>query len=243
MILVKLDAIDSTNTYLKQLSKNADTKNWTVVTTEFQTLGRGQMQTEWLSDKGKNLTLSVLIRFDDFKASNQFYLNYAISLGIFNALKSYDLPQLKIKWPNDILSASKKVVGILIENSLKSDNIYQTIIGIGLNVNQDNFPKTLPKAISMKQILKRDFNRDEILIKIVDSIKTQVAILNQGKFELLYQNYEKALFKKDQVQMFENINQQKFMGKIIGVSKEGKLCVELEDEQIKEFGFKEVKFL
>lgn len=243
MILVKLDAIGSTNTYLKQLSKNVDTKNWTVVTAEFQTFGRGQMQTIWISDRGKNLICSILIKFDKLKVKNQFYLNCAISLGIYNALDNYNLLQLKIKWPNDIMSVSKKVVGILIENSLKNDNIYQTIIGIGLNVNQDNFSKALPKAISMKQILKRELNRDKILVTLVDSIKKQVDILNQGRFEMLHQNYEKVLFKKDQAQMFEDMNRQKFIGKIISVSTKGMLCVELENEGIKEYGFKEIKFL
>ncbi|MCF6298034.1 MAG: biotin--[acetyl-CoA-carboxylase] ligase [Flavobacteriaceae bacterium] len=243
MFLVKLNATNSTSTYLRQLVKNNDMNNWTVVTAEFQTLGRGQMQTKWISDKCKNLICSILIKFDDLKIEDQFYLNCAISLGIFNALQNYNLPQFKIKWPNDIMSASRKLGGILIENSLKNDKIYQTIVGIGLNINQDDFPSTLPKAISMKQILKQEFDRNKILIQIVNSIKLQVNLLNQGKFELLYQNYIKILFKKDQVQMFEDNRQQKFMGKIIGVSKQGLLCIMLENEQIKKYNFKEIKYL
>ena len=87
MKLFKLDAINSTSIYLKQLSKGIDISNWTVVTAEYQTSGRGQMQTKWDSEWSKNLIFSMLIKFDNLKASNQFYLNCAISIGIFNALK------------------------------------------------------------------------------------------------------------------------------------------------------------
>ncbi len=243
MKLFKLDAINSTSIYLKQLSKGIDISNWTVVTAEYQTSGRGQMQTKWDSKRSKNLIFSMLIKFDNLKASNQFYLNCAISIGIFNALKEYKLPQLKIKWPNDIMSVNKKLGGILIENSLMNDKIYQTVVGVGLNINQVTYPDYLPKAVSMKQILKNDFDRDKILIKIVNSIKTQIDILNQGEFKTLHQNYENVLFKKGKVLMLENKNQLKFLGKLIGVSKQGKLMVELENESVTEFDFKEIKFI
>ena len=243
MKLVKLNAINSTSIYLKQLSKGIDICNWTVVTAEYQTSGRGQMQTKWESEQGKNLIFSLLIKFDDLKVKNQFYLNCAISIGIFNALKKYKLPQLNIKWPNDIMSVNKKLGGILIENSLMNDKIYQTIIGIGLNINQEAYPDYLPKAVSMKQILKNDFDRDEILIQIVNSIKMQIEILNRGEFKTLHQNYENVLFKKGKVQMFEDKNQLKFIGKIIGVSKQGKLLVNLENESVMEYDFKEIKFI
>ncbi len=243
MKLFKLDAINSTSIYLKQLSKEVDVSNWTIVTAEYQTLGRGQMQTKWESEYGKNLIFSVLIKFDDLKVWNQFNLNCAISIGIFNALKEYKLPQLKIKWPNDIMSVNKKLGGILIENSLLNDKIYQSVVGIGLNINQDIYPDYLPKAVSMKQILKNDFDRDEILFQIVNSIKTQIDILNRGEFKTLHQNYENILFKKGKVQMFENKNHLKFIGQIIGVSKQGKLLVNLENESVMEYDFKEIKFI
>ncbi len=243
MKLVKLDAINSTSIYLKQLSKEVDVSNWTIVTAEYQTLGRGQMRTKWESEYGKNLIFSVLIKFDDLKVRNQFNLNCAISIGIFNALKEYKLPQLKIKWPNDIMSVNKKLGGILIENSLLNDKIYQSVVGIGLNINQDIYPDYLPKAVSMTQILKNDFDRDEILIQIVNSIKMQIEILNRNEFRTLHQNYENILFKKGKVQMFENKNHLKFIGKIIGVSKQGKLLVNLENESVTEYDFKEIKFI
>jgi len=243
MILVKLDAINSTNSYLKELSKVITTSNWTVVTTDYQTTGRGQMETKWESERGKNLMCSVLIKLKNVKAENQFYLNCAVSLGIFNALKSYNLPKLRIKWPNDIMSDNKKMGGILIENSLVNNNIYQTVVGIGINVNQERFPIHLSKAVSLKQIFKKNFDRDLILNQIIISIKEQILFLNQNKFEILHKNYENVMYKKNIPHMFEHATGQKFLGKILGITKAGKLIVEKQDGSIQKYGFKEIIFL
>jgi len=243
MKLVKLNAINSTNNYLKTISKDVETSNWTVVTAEDQTFGRGQMETKWTSQAGKNLLCSILVRFESLKSQDQFYLNCAVSLGIYNALMKYDLPKLKVKWPNDIMSVSKKICGILIENTLINNRISNTIIGIGVNVNQENFPVYLQRAVSMKQILNKELNRDKILEEIVISIQKQFDLLNQNCFDILHRNYEKVLYKKDKPHMFENNTKNKFMGKILGVSNTGKLIVELENETIKKFNFKEIIFL
>jgi BirA family biotin operon repressor/biotin-[acetyl-CoA-carboxylase] ligase len=243
MNVVKLDAINSTNNYLKKLSKDDETVNWTIVTAEHQTLGRGQMNTKWESERGKNLACSILVRFDTLKSQDQFYLNCAVSLSVFNALKKFAIPDLTIKWPNDIMSGSKKVCGILIENSLISDRISNTIIGIGLNVNQESFSKELPKAISMKQILGITFDRDEILDSIFLSLQEQMELLHQKNFDLLHENYEKYLFQKGEVRVYENTQNEKFMGKILGVTNFGALLVEQENDVIKEYNFKEIVFL
>ena len=242
MKIVKLNAINSTNTYLKQLAKDVEIGDWTVVTAEFQTLGRGQVQTKWESKHGKNLLCSILIKFENLEIDNQFYLNCAISLGIYNALKKYKLPELKIKWPNDIMSDNKKLGGILIENSLKNKKIYKSVVGFGLNINQYKFPDYLPSVISMKQILKTDFDRDTILKELVASIKKQVELLNQFEFELLHKKYEEVLYKKNVPYIFKSKNQ-KFLGEIISVNKNGKLKVKIDNNYVKTFAFKEIKFL
>lgn len=243
MEIVKLNAINSTNNYLKELSKDVETANWTVVTAEHQISGRGQMETKWESEKGKNLTFSILIRFEQLKSQDQFYLNCAISLGVFNALKNCGIPKLKVKWPNDIMSASKKLGGILIENILVNDRITHSVIGIGLNVNQEKFPDYLPRAVSMKQVLNHDFDCDKILHQTVYSMQQQIELLTLHNFDLLHRNYEQVLYKKDKVLMFENKNKEKFMGKIIGVTNKGKLQVVQENEVVKQYNFKEIIFL
>ena len=242
MKLFKLDAINSTSTYLRQLSKKTETFNWTVVSAEYQTTGRGQVDTKWVSDKGKNLIFSILIKYDSLIIQDQFYLNSAISLGIYSVLLKYNLPKLKIKWPNDIMAENKKLGGILIENSLKNDKIYQSIVGIGLNVNQQDFLGYPFQAVSMKNLLDKTIDRDIMLNEIIFSIKHYVDLLNKQEFSFLHAAYEKVLFKINEPHMFKS-DGQIFLGKITGVSKDGKIKIENENEQIRKFYFKEVKYL
>ena len=243
MYLVKLDATTSTNTYLRDLLKKVKTPDWTVVTAEFQSLGRGQSKAEWESEVGKNLLCSILIRFDELKIVDNFYLSCAIAIGVYKALNRYNLPNLSLKWPNDIMSGSRKLGGILIENSLKRDYIYQSIVGLGLNINQNNFPMDLPNAISMKQIKKVAFSRIEILKEIVDSIKETIHLLKIHKLDVLHKQYEKILFKNGEVQMFEDLNKNQFLGKIIGVNPNGMLKVENEENFVKLYDHKQIVFL
>ncbi|APG63967.1 biotin--[acetyl-CoA-carboxylase] ligase [Tenacibaculum todarodis] len=243
MKLIKLHTTTSTNSFLKELSKETRLDNFTVVLTDEQTLGRGQVQQKWQSEPFNNLTFSVFVSFNDLKIIHQKYLNFAVSSAVFNTLESLDLPKLTIKWPNDILSDNKKLCGILIENQLKKDKINSSVIGIGLNVNQLIFNE-LPDAISLKIIKQTNFDLDKLLEKIVVNLKNQIRNLAQKNFALLERDYLSSLYKFNKPSMFrDEINQHLFMGKIVGVSLEGKLQVELEDELVKDFGLKEIKFL
>ena len=131
MHIVKVDAIESTNTFLKEMCQQNTLENFTVVITNEQTKGRGQMYAKWQSEKGKNLTFSMLIRFDDLKIDQQFYISKIISLSIYEVLSDLLPTKISVKWPNDILSAHKKICGVLIENSVKMTKICNSIIGIG----------------------------------------------------------------------------------------------------------------
>lgn len=243
MKIVKLNAINSTNNFLKDLVSRSRVENWTVIVTENQTSGRGQFKNEWFSEKGKNLTFSILCKFANFDIANAFYLNCAVSIAIFNVLNRYIPSELFVKWPNDILSFKKKLCGILIENTVSNTKIQQSIIGIGLNVNQLNFPKSLTNATSLKLINNHSFDRDNLLKLIVNEIKKQTSFIEKQKFRLLKETYENVLYKKGIPSMFKNTNNEQFMGKILGISKQGKLLVELENEQIMTFDLKEIKFI
>ena len=242
MKILKLDAIDSTNSYLKDLIKENDVKNWTVVVAEYQKNGKGQLDNKWFSDRGKNLTFSILVKLDHLKVNHQYYLNYSISIALYNVLKYYIPKKLSVKWPNDILSANHKVSGILIENSIKNDTVKYAIIGIGLNVNQVHFPKDVTNATSLKNVLKKTIDKDELLDKILLEIQYQFVLIKQKKFLEIKQMYEDVLYKKAIPSMFIDSDNNTFLGKIVGVGNEGKLQVELESESIREFAFKEIKF-
>lgn len=243
MKIVKLNAINSTNTFLRDLTRESIVENFTVVVTENQTNGKGQFDNKWNSEVGKNLTFSVLYRFSDLSVDNAFYLNCAISLAIYKALSKYHKEKLKVKWPNDILSSTKKLCGILIENTVSNGKITSTIIGIGLNVNQENFPKDLLKATSLKSVTGKEIDKEILFQELLDEIQQQLFLVDNKQFTLLQKKYEQVLYKKNEPVMFWNNLSGNFLGKILGITKQGKLIVELENETIENFDLKEIQFI
>ena len=237
---IKLDAIDSTNSFLKEMAQNTSLENYTVVTANQQKNGKGQMGTSWVSEPGKNLLFSVFVAFDDMSVKHQLSINYAVSIAVINTLKRYNLPQLSIKWPNDILSRNKKLCGILVENVMQNNQIKHAVIGIGVNVNQTVFPDFLPDATSMKSILKTPIDLDKLLAELVVELKRNIALIGFQDNDKLKEVYLSFLYKKNIPTMFKNSEDVLFMGKIIGVSSVGKLQIQLDNDTVLEFGIKEV---
>ena len=242
MNIIKLDATSSTNDFLKRLNANQVVENFTVVTTFNQTSGKGQMGSVWISEAGKNLTMSVLIRDVLTDVHQIFGLNVAVSVAAVQALKSLGIRDVGVKWPNDIMSGNFKLGGILIENTFKSNGEIISIVGIGLNINQSNF-ENLPQAASVftrtKHIYEVDFVRDELLKQLRISI---AKVINKQE-ENLWQLYHSYLFKKNIPMTFENNLGQRFMGIIQQVNSNGQLEVLLENDQVQCFDVKEVKML
>jgi BirA family biotin operon repressor/biotin-[acetyl-CoA-carboxylase] ligase len=241
MKLIKLDAIDSTNEFLKGLSNNQLVENFTVVTAEIQNKGKGQMGSKWVSEPNKNLIMSVIVK--NFLLDNAcvFDINIVVSVSIIQALETLNIPELSIKWPNDIMSYNKKIGGILIENSIKSNGDINSIVGLGLNVNQTNF-EHLPKAASLAVICNTSFNKEEILLNIIENLEQNTQSWHQNK-DLMWADYTEKLFKKGIPMPFSDENQQNFMGIIKGVSSIGKLQILLEDDSVSEFNIKEIQML
>ena len=241
MKLIKLDAIDSTNEFLKGLSNRQELDNFTVVVAEKQTKGKGQMGSVWNSEEGKNLIVSVFIK-DALLNVNQIYnLNIAIATAVVDALEIYNIPEVRIKWPNDIMSYNFKIGGILIENSLKSDGAVSSVVGLGLNINQINFDN-LPKASSLAVICGTTFDKNQLLVSIVEKMKQNIAGI-ESESEVLWSKYTKRLFKKGVPMPFKDQSNVNFMGIIQGVSAYGKLQVLLENDSIAEYSIKEIQML
>ena len=243
MKLIKLHTINSTNSFLKELSQNTALQNYTAVMAKEQTSGRGQMHQTWESEKDKNLLISIFKPFSNLNIQHQKYLNFAVSLTIFNLLERYSIPNLHIKWPNDILSGNKKICGILIETSLKKDQITSGVIGIGLNVNQKEFSKQVPNAISMINFLKKETDIETLAKTLITELKKQITLLELQKFSLLEEKYLAVLYKKGVLNLFKDQKNNLFMGIIKNISDDGKLQILLENDLLKEFGVKEISFL
>lgn len=245
MKLIKLDAIDSTNDFLKALSSQDELENFTVVTAENQTKGKGQMGAKWQSESGKNLIMSALVKDFIFDNEQVFNLSLIVSLSVIEVLKSLNIPGLSIKWPNDIMSYNKKVGGILIENTIKSDGRIVSVVGLGLNVNQTNFDE-LPNASSLAVILGKALNKDLLPEMIIEKIKEKINSWENNAAHF-WDDYYNTLFRKGVPMPFKDLHPnssgQNFMGIIQGVSSIGKLQVLLEDDSVSEFDIKEIQML
>ena len=241
MHIIKLSATSSTNDYLKQLNGQQVVSNFTVVSTNRQEKGKGQMGTFWESEEGKNLTFSVLLRDLILDVKQLYTLNILVSIAIVEVLEKYKIPKLTVKWPNDIMSGQFKLGGILIENNFKSDGEVISIVGIGLNVNQLIF-KNAPQAISLKKISGIEYQLDILLLEICISIQQSLATLHRQE-EKIWNNYHQHLYRKGIPTAFERANGHRFMGIIQKVSKEGLLHVLLEDDSIEAFDVKELRML
>lgn len=241
MQVIKLNATDSTNAHLKRMNTLETLPDFTVVQAIRQTAGRGQMGARWEAEDGKNLTFSLLKRFAVLPAQRHFTLNATISLSIYTALQNLKIPELSLKWPNDILSGNRKLCGILVENQLQGANISQSIIGIGLNVNQTTF-LNLPGATSIKLITKRDFELDQVLSVLLNRLETDLMTLGSRDLNNILVEYEKYLYLKDTSAGFKRKDGIQFKGTIRGVSPEGLLQIEHTDGSVESFANKEVQF-
>ena len=241
MHLIKLDATDSTNAYLRRLLSSKIPEDYTVVWATRQTRGRGQMGTRWESETGKNLTFSLLRRNLHLDVQEGFILNICVSLAIYNVLERIKLPSLSIKWPNDILSGTSKICGILIENQIQSTRINTSIIGIGLNVNQITFDM-LQNASSMHLLSGKVYDLDLLLLDVINELKNVFLERDEMGDIHLWKSYENTLFKRGTPTTFENSSGGKFVGTIHGVSKEGRLVIAMENDILKTFDLKEIRF-
>ncbi|MEO6151490.1 MAG: biotin--[acetyl-CoA-carboxylase] ligase [Mucilaginibacter sp.] len=240
--LVTLKEVDSTNNFLKNiLSNSKPVPEGTVIMAEAQYAGRGQQQNGWHAEPGKNLTFSLLLNPAFLPVLSQFDLNRVISLGVYKALQPNLGTALKIKWPNDIYYADKKLGGILIKNVVQGDKIKHAIIGIGINVNQVNFPPHVPNPASIKQILHKDYDLRLLLSEICSHIEAGYLKLKAGHIEALREDYLNNLYWLNETRNFQS-NSTIFAGIIKNVKPSGLLVVHKDGEDVT-FNIKEIEFL
>ena len=241
--LITLKEVDSTNNFLKNiLSNSKPLVEGTVIMAESQYAGRGQQQNRWHSDPGKNLTFSLLLNPTFLEIKHQFDLTRAVSLGVYDGLNPLLGNALKIKWPNDIYYGDKKLGGMLIENLLHGSRIKQSVIGIGLNINQEDFPPSLPNATSVKQILHHDYDILPILSEICNNIEAWYLRLKAGQTALVRESYLNRLYWLNESHSFRS-NGDVFEGTISNVKDNGVLVINNNFETELEFTFKQIEFI
>lgn len=236
MLLIKLSAIDSTNKFLKQWVQQSKEHVSIGVWAEHQTQGRGRMNTEWLSPKGLNLTASVYLGNLNMSNDSIFDINKQVCLAVMDTLFPLQIPNLTIKWPNDILSGGKKLGGILVEPMIRGSVLTDLIIGCGININQTKF-SDLPHATSLRLVSGKTFSVATIFDTLVKNIENAVrsgATDDQRYYELLF-GYGKEC-------SFQRLEGTPFKAVIIGVSREGKLILKHQSGEQEEVEEKKLVF-
>ena len=237
--ITHINECDSTNAFLQRLLMQADAAEGTVVKTDFQRKGRGQLTNVWEAEAGKNILCSILLRPTTLPIKQQFLISQAISVAIVEVLNTF-AEGFSIKWPNDIYYKEDKIAGILIENNLCSAGISTCIIGLGLNVNQQTFKSDAPNPISLYNIIGKETSVPLLLESILESFN-KVYSLVYTDVQTLRERYFSQLLFKGEMRAYEDENGI-FTGKIIDVENDGHLIIEDEAGAKRRYAFKEVMY-
>lgn len=249
MNIVKLPEINSTNSYLLQsLAKGETWAEESVVYTLKQTAGRGQPGNSWESEPGKNIAFSLLLRPTMVPVNSQFVISELTCLGIVDALDillggSYHAP-ISIKWPNDIYAGDEKICGILIENTLMGATISNSVIGVGINVNQLHWEGNAPNPTSMCILAgNREFDPETVLKTAIAAIGQRYKMLKFGGSAKLHTEFIDRLYRREGFFPYRDAeSNEDFEARIIDVEPTGHILLEEPSGKTRRYSFKEVKF-
>ncbi|MBQ8442966.1 MAG: biotin--[Bacteroides sp.] len=244
LTIERLKVVPSTNSYLVQLCKESKAKEFYTVIADNQTAGRGQRGNSWESEEGKNLTFSTVLFPTALEAKEQFYLSMTIAFAIVDALDGYT-EGFSIKWPNDIYWKDKKIGGILIENELEGKYITQSIVGIGINVNQEVFHSSAPNPVSLAQIVGTSIDRKELFNKILKGIMGGYIFLETAYNQAvpnIRKLYTQKLYRREGLYPYRDA-EGTFMAEIEEVEASGHIVLKDEQGALRRYAFKEVEFV
>ncbi|MEL7119406.1 MAG: biotin--[acetyl-CoA-carboxylase] ligase [Bacteroidota bacterium] len=241
-VVHQLDHCDSTNTFAFDLLSKQRPKEGTAILTFNQTKGRGQQGTSWQSAPYKNIATSIILYPTFLLPNQQSLLSQMISLAV-KAFFEYYLTQKKVfvKWPNDIYVENKKIAGILIQNQISSKSINTSVIGIGINVNQESFSNELARATSLALETNNTFDLQDLSFSLFSFLDQYYQVLQNKSFEEIHTEYLQNLYLFNQWTDFESSEGEKFLGKITNVDQNGHLVVET-NGMLKTFSMKEIRF-
>ncbi len=237
---IQLQETASTNSALREaLTQNPDLEAGTVVYTHNQTAGRGQRGNSWEAEPGKNITMSMLLRPETVKASEQFVVSEIVALAVAKVLGNHiDNPDFKVavKWPNDIYVNDKKICGILIENSLMGSHIDYSIAGIGLNINQREFLSDAPNPMSLIQLTGTETNVE----KVMGEIAEEILRLSEQPHDKIHEEYIANLWRKDGDHPYTTPDGDQFTAAIDSVAPTGMLTLRHANGSLHTYAFKQV---
>jgi len=238
--LIYINNTDSTNIYATNLIEKNKPEEFTIIQTGYQLKGKGQGNKFWHSEPNMNLLFSLIL-YPKINADKQAYLNKAITISLCSFFSQYS-QNVYIKWPNDIWIDNKKIAGILIENSILGNKINNCIVGIGININQIDFPNEIPNPISLKKITGVEHNLSDVLENILSFIEINYNFIISGNFidiDMIY--HSNLLFLNDE-KTYINNDGTKFKAKFNKVDEYGRIVLEDKNGTINNYDIGEVSF-
>ena len=240
--ILYFDDLESTNAIAIEMKAQDKIEEGSVIVCGYQENGKGLDANKWESESGKNICLSFCLCPGFIKPEEQFLLNKVVSLGVADLVKELLVrKQVKIKWPNDVYVDDKKIAGILINNSIQGDEMSSSIIGIGLNVNQDKFYSDAPNPVSLKMLSKKEYDLDWILNRLCDYINFRFRGLMRDRNKI-DEEYLKNLYRFGVFEKYK-IDNKIIKAKITGLDEYGKLCLESKEGEKYSCDLKEVEFI
>ena len=233
--IIHIAETDSTNRWLREKTPPLPAGECVVIA-EYQTAGKGCGSNSWESERGKNLTFSMLIHPEALPANAQFRITEVVSVALCETLELYINKKVEIKWPNDIYVGDRKICGILIENRLQGSTIKDAIIGIGLNVNQRVFLSDAPNPVSLYQLTGQETNRDTLLNRFLEAFER----VSQSNTTCI--DYRERLFRKGKEGLYED-ETGRFTARLTDVLSDGRLQLVDSEGQTRIYAFKEVQFI
>ena len=239
--IIILNEVDSTNNYANRLIVSKQAIEGTVVLARNQKEGRGQHGNSWESEAGKNVLMSIVLFPRFLAAENQFMMSKIVSLALADLLEK-ETDNVSIKWPNDLYVGNKKIAGILIENSVERHILHSSILGIGLNLNQEQFVSNAPNPVSLKKITGKNYDIEMFAARIADLVFEYYHKLKECKTDWINSQYFDKLFRKNTWAKFRKKGLE-FDARITGIGEFGQLQLENRDNTITEYMFKEVEYV
>ena len=199
----ELHEVDSTNIYaIDKLQANL-AAHGTAFFANRQFAGKGQRGKNWISESGSNIILSVVIDPSFLLINQQFALSVMASLAVFDFFSSYAGEETKIKWPNDLFWRDRKAAGILIENHLQGNKWQNSVIGIGININQTEFSPLIQQAVSLKQITGKEYQPLQLAKELCGHLQKRYAALQGLQMQAQLEEYNLHLYKKNETVRFK----------------------------------------
>ena len=229
---------------------NKRAKEIQLVTTDYQTHGHGQVNTVWESARGENLLFSFLFRPQHITAGEQFFLSEIACLAVAHTLDAYT-EGISVKWPNDVYHHDRKICGMLLRHTLSGAQISGTLVGIGLNLNQKQFLGDAPNPVSLRQIIGRPVDREEVLChfahhfdRLLRAVTSPDPDERLAQRQHLHREYLRRLYHRDGAHDYvDAASGETFSAHIVDIAPTGQLTLRTTDGRLRHYHFKEVRFV